>query len=197
MTSDESSMTETEMKAEAKASAPKLAEGARGAAAAARKGAQGAAGKPAQPAPIADDNRAPQARRMMETPMQQVNKAAENVMKATEQAAEFGRGNVEAVMKATQIYVAGVQDLGRQTFAMVQGLTDQAMDSAKALSGVKNLQEAAQLQTTFARAAIEKSMAEGTKIGEASLKLAEQALAPLNARVTAAAERLSPASFAG
>lgn len=128
---------------------------------------------------------------LMEKPMQQANKAAETMMKAAEEAAEFGRGNVEAITKATQIYFTGVQDLGKQTFAVVQGLADHAMEGAKALSGVKSLQEAVQIQSNYARAAIEKSVSESAKLGEASLKLTEQAFAPITARMTLAAEKIT------
>lgn len=128
---------------------------------------------------------------LMETPMQQANKAAETMMKAAEEAVEFGRGNVEAMTKATQIYVAGVQDLGKQTFAVVQGLADHAMEGAKALSGVKSLQEAVQIQSNYARAAIEKSVSESAKLGEHALKLTEQTFAPITARMTLAAEKIT------
>ena len=133
---------------------------------------------------------------MMENTMQQANKAAETFLKAAEDAAEFGRGNVEALTRATQIYVAGVQDLGRQTFALVQGLTDQAIEGAKALSTVKSLQEAATVQSNYARAVFEKSVTESAKLSEAALKLAEQTFAPLSARFTLAAERLTRAQAA-
>lgn len=132
-----------------------------------------------------------QARVTMEKNMEQVNKAAEGLFKAAEEAAEFGRGNVEAVAKATQVYVAGVQDLGRQTMALVQGLTDQAMEGAKALSGVKSLKEAAEIQATFTRSAFERSFTETAKLQEAALKLAEQSFAPITARVTLAVEKLA------
>jgi phasin family protein len=147
----------------------------------------------ALPDPTIPETSAPAARSttMMEIRMQQANKAAENMLKAAEEAAEFGRGNVEAFTKATQIYVAGVQDLGRQTFAMVQGLADQAIENAKALSTVKSLQEAAQIQSNFARAALEKSVSETAKLGESALKLTEQTFAPITARLTLATEKLT------
>jgi phasin family protein len=148
------------------------------------------------PIPIVTETRAPSAHTMMEMTMQQANKATENMMKVAEEAAEFGRGNVEAFTKATQIYVAGMQDLGKQTFALVQGLTDHAIEGAKALSSVKSLQEAAQIQSTYARTALEKSVAESAKLGESALKLTEQAFAPITARVTLAAEKLTRPSLA-
>lgn len=155
--------------------------------------AQATAPTTAQPAATATMmNAVPaQARATMEKNMQQVNKAAEGLFKAAEEAAEFGRGNVEAMTKATQVYVAGVQDLGRQTVALMQGLTDQALEGAKALSGVRSLKEAAEIQATFTRSALERSFTETAKLQEAALKLAEQSFAPITARVTLAVEKLA------
>ncbi|MFC7478564.1 phasin family protein [Dankookia sp. GCM10030260] len=128
-------------------------------------------------------------RMTLETTMDQATKATEGFMKAAEQATEFTRGNFEAMTKATQLYLAGMQDLGKQTMAMVQGLADHGVAGAKALGTVKSLKEAAEIQATFTRAAVEKSMAEGAKLQEAALKLAETSFAPLSARMTLAVEK--------
>jgi phasin family protein len=145
------------------------------------------------PAPMLPGTRASGAFRttMMELPMTQATKATETMMKAAEEAVEFGRGNVEALTKATQIYVAGVQDLGKMSFAVMQGMADHAIESAKALSGVKSLQEAMQIQSSYARAAIEKSVSESAKFGESALKLTEQTFAPITARMSLAAEKIT------
>jgi phasin family protein len=83
----------------------------------------------------------------------------------------------------------GFQDLGKQVFAVTQALTDHAMESAKALAAVKSLKEAADIQAAFAKASMERSMSEATKLQEATLRMAEQAYAPLTARMTLAAEK--------
>jgi len=132
-----------------------------------------------------------QARVAMEKNMDQMTKGAEGIFKAAEEAAEFGRGNVEAFTKAAQTWASGSQDLARQYMALAQGLTDHAMEGAKALSSVKSVNEAAELQAKFAQAALEKMVAEGTKLQEASVKLAESAFAPVNARMTMAMEKLA------
>jgi phasin family protein len=154
--------------------------------------AEPAAPQPAAPAGMISEAPPAQSMRMtMETTMDQANKATEGFMKAAEQATEFTRGNLEAMTKATQLYVAGVQDLGKQTMAMLQGLADHGVAGAKALGTVKSLKEAAEIQATFTRAALEKSMAEGAKLQEAALKLAEASFAPLSARMTLAVEKFS------
>jgi phasin family protein len=134
---------------------------------------------------------AAQARVAMEKNMEQMTKGAESIFKAAEEAADFGRGNVEAFTKAAQTWASGSQDLARQYMALAQGLTDHALEGAKALSGVKSVNEAAELQAKFAKAALEKMVAEGTKLQEASVKLAESAFAPVNARFTVAMEKLA------
>jgi hypothetical protein len=130
-----------------------------------------------------------QARAAMEKNMEQVTKTAEGFFKAAEEAAEFGRGNIEAMTKAAQALAVGMQDIGKQVFAVQQALTDHAMESAKALAAVKSLKEAADIQAAFAKASMERSMSEAAKLQEATFKLAEQAYAPLTARMTLAVEK--------
>ncbi|NGM22673.1 phasin family protein [Roseomonas stagni] len=136
------------------------------------------------------DNGATTARTAMEKGMEQATKTAEGFFKAAEEAAEFGRGNIEAFTKATQTLTVGFQDLGKQYFAVSQALTDHALESAKALAAVKSLKEAADIQAAFAKASLERTMSEATKLQEAAYRLAEQASAPLAARMTLAVEKM-------
>ena len=132
---------------------------------------------------------ATQARATMEKGMEQMTKSAEGFFKAAEEAAEFSRGNLEAMTKSAQLFAVGFQDIGKQVFAVTQALTDHAVESAKALAAVKSLKEAADIQAAFAKASMERSMSEVSKLQEASFRLAEQASAPLTARVTIAVEK--------
>lgn len=134
---------------------------------------------------------AAQARVAMEKSMEQMSKGAEGVMKAAEEFADFGRGNVEAFTKAAQTWATGTQDLARQAMALAQGLTDHTLEGAKALSSVKSLNEAAEIQAKFAKAAMEKAVAESAKMQEAVFKLTEQAVAPISARMTVAMEKMA------
>jgi len=136
------------------------------------------------------EQEAAQVRATVEKTMDQTTKAVESFSKAAEEAAEFGRGNIEAFTQSAQLYFAGVQDLSKQTFALVQGLTEHSIEGAKALGQVKSLKEAAEIQTNYARAALEKGMAESAKLQEQALKLVETSVAPIAARVTLAVEKM-------
>lgn len=115
----------------------------------------------------------------------------EKIMKSAEDFMSFGQGNVEAFTKSGQIWAAGVQDMGKALAATAQAQVDAAVATMKALSGVKSLKDAVDLQTTLARSSVETAMAETGKLTDASMKLAEQAFAPINVRVTLATEKFS------
>ena len=113
----------------------------------------------------------------------------DKAMKSAEEMVSFGQGNVEAVLKSSQIWAAGLQDLGKHFAATAQAQIDETMATIKALSSVKSLKEAVDLQTALSKTAVEKMMAETGKLTDASMKLAEQTMAPIAARVTLAAEK--------
>ena len=113
------------------------------------------------------------------------------MMKAAEEAAEFGRGNFEAISKASQLYVTGVQDLSRQTIAMFQAFSEQAIEGVKALSAMKSLKDAADFQASFTKTAFERAMNDTTKLSEAAIKLAETSIEPISARMTLAMEKIA------
>lgn len=112
----------------------------------------------------------------------------DKAMKSAEEMVSFGQGNVEAMMKASQIWTAGLQDLGKHFAATAQAQMDETMASIKTLSSVKSVKEAMELQTGMAKAAMEKMLAATGQISDASVKLAEQAMAPITARITLATE---------
>jgi len=118
----------------------------------------------------------------------------DKAIKATEELVAFGQGNLEAFLKAGQIWAAGVQDLSKAVTATAQAQLDETLATVKALAGVKSLKDAVDLQTTLARASVEKAVAEAGKLTDASLKLAEQTFAPLTARVSLAVEKFSHAA---
>ncbi len=132
-----------------------------------------------------------QVRAGMEQAMGQGKAGMEQAMKHAEQILAFSQGNVEAMMKSGQIWASGLQDLSRQITATAQASFQDSVSMMRSLTAIRTLQDAVALQTTAARTAMEKAMAESTRLTETSMKLAEQANAPLTARVGAAMEMVS------
>ena len=121
------------------------------------------------------------------SPFPQLNK--EHAMSTTEEIMTFGQANVEAVIKSGQIWTSGVQDLGRTIAESAQAQFDHTVATWKALAGLKSLKEVVEIQTTHGRTAMEKVVADTGRLTDASMKLAEQAMAPLTARLSLATER--------
>ena len=123
-----------------------------------------------------------------------MKEGVDKAMKTAEEFVAFGQGNVEAIVKSSQIWATGVQDLSKHFAAAAKASMDDSMAAFKAMTSVKSLKDAFELQTSFARAAMEKSLAESGKLTDASFKLTEQALAPITARVTVAVETCAKAA---
>lgn len=122
---------------------------------------------------------------------EKVKTSMEQAVKSAEEIVSFSQGNFEAMMKAGQIWAAGVQDLQKTFAATAQAQVEAAMGTMKALSGVKSLKEAMDLQASLARTSLETVVAESGKLTDASMKLAEQTMAPITARVTLAVEKFA------
>jgi phasin family protein len=129
-----------------------------------------------------------------EKTQQEIQANMDKAMKTAEEFISFGQGNVEAVMKSGQIWAAGVQEFGKTFASLAQAQMDHTVATWKALAGVKSLKDAVDLQTSLARTSIEAAMNETGKLTDASLKLAEQAAAPITARVTLAVEKFGRAA---
>jgi phasin family protein len=123
-----------------------------------------------------------------------MKEGVEKAMKTAEEFVAFGQGNLEAFVKAGQIWAAGVQDLQKQMAATAQTSFEETVATFKAMASAKSLKDAFDLQASLARGAIEKTLAQSGKLTDASLKLTEQAMAPITARVTLAVEKFAKAA---
>lgn len=120
-----------------------------------------------------------------------------NVEKAIKSATDmfsFGQGNFEALTRSSQIFAAGLQDMAQTVTASTKASMDEALHTMKAITGVKSIKEAMDLQSALLRSTLEKAVSQTSKLTDSSMKLSEQALAPLSARLAHAAETFGRAS---
>jgi len=123
-----------------------------------------------------------------------MSQGIKTMMKTTEDFVAFSQANLEAFVKSGQIWSAGVQELTKQIASSAKASFDESVSTFKAMSTAKSVKEAIDLQSTFAKAALEKAMAESNKLTDASIKLTEQTLAPITARVAVAVETFGKAA---
>lgn len=97
--------------------------------------------------------------------------------------------NLEAIVASATASAKGAEALGAQAMAFSKTVFDKQVAAAKALSGAKSVQEVVELQTNFAKTALETYMAEFAKMSETVSASVKESMKPLNERVTAAVEK--------
>jgi len=119
--------------------------------------------------------------------------AVEKTLGALNEANTYSKSNLEAVVASVTAATKGAETLGAQAMAFSKKSVEDQVAAAKSLAGAKSIQEVVELQTAFAKTALEAYMAEMGKMSETVAASFKDTLKPLNARVTAAVERMQAA----
>jgi phasin family protein len=119
--------------------------------------------------------------------------AAETVKNTVEQFTAASnvafKDGVEKTLAATK----GAEALGAQAMSFSKTAFENQVTAAKTLAGAKSVQEVVELQTTFAKSALEAYMAQVGVMSETVSASVKDSMKPLNERVTAMVERLQAA----
>lgn len=97
--------------------------------------------------------------------------------------------NLEAIVASATASAKGAEALGAQAMAFSKAIFDTQVSAAKSLSGAKSVQEVVELQTAFAKSALETYIAEFGKMSETVSSSVKESMKPLNERVTAVVEK--------
>lgn len=122
---------------------------------------------------------------------EQIEKASAKVLKSYDELTVLTKENVDALVKSGTVVAKGAEEAGKQVAAFTQSSLEKSVSNAKALLAVKTIQELVELQKAFTKASLDAFVSESTKLQELTVKVANEALAPLNARVNATVEVLS------
>ena len=119
--------------------------------------------------------------------------AVEKSLAGMNEANAYSKKNLEAVIASVTAAAKGAEALGAETIAYSKAAMENQVAAAKSLSGAKSVQEVVELQTSFAKSALEAYIAQMSKASEIVSASMKDSLKPLNERVTAAVERLQAA----
>jgi phasin family protein len=119
--------------------------------------------------------------------------AVEKSLASLNEVNAHSKKNLEAVIASVTASTKGAEALGAQAMAYSKKAVEDQVAAAKSLSGAKSFQEVVELQTNFAKSALEAYMAEFSKMSEIMSASVKDSVKPLNERVTAAVERLQAA----
>jgi phasin family protein len=104
-----------------------------------------------------------------------------------------GKRNLEAVVESVTAATRGAETLGAQTLAFSKKSWEDGVNAAQAMASAKSIQEAIEVQTTWAKSAMEAYLAEVTKATDIVSASVKDSFKPLNERATATVERFQSA----
>ncbi|HEY3697155.1 TIGR01841 family phasin [Phenylobacterium sp.] len=119
--------------------------------------------------------------------------AVEKSLSALTEANGYSKKNLEAVVASVTAATKGAEVLGAQAMSYSKASLEGQVAAAKSLAGAKSLQEVVELQTAYAKSALETYMSQMGKMSETVAASMKDSLKPLNERVTAVVERLQAA----
>ncbi|MEH3035078.1 MAG: phasin family protein [Sphingomonas adhaesiva] len=135
-----------------------------------------------------------QARTMFAQANEQTRSTMEKGKKVAEDMAEFGKGNVEAIVESARIAAKGIESFGKDSAAFARARYESTAETVRAMASVKSPTELMQLQADYVRSAFDAIVAEASRSTEASLKLAGEIAAPLQNRLAIATDKIKAAA---
>ncbi len=108
-----------------------------------------------------------------------------------EKLADTGRENMEAFVAASSIAAQGFGTVNQTWMAFAKGAFECNGAAVEAILSAKNPTDAAELQADWARSAFDNYVSESSKITEMAVKTANDAIAPIRARVDGVVETLA------
>jgi len=125
---------------------------------------------------------------------EQSEKANTFAFKGYDDFAAYSQANIEAILKSGQTIASSFEGFGKAYYGLAQEALETAMATAKDMAAAKNPQEIVELQSSYTQKSFDKFVVETQKMSEMSTKVANEALEPIQARVTATVEKVSKAA---
>lgn len=101
--------------------------------------------------------------------------------------------NLEAVVESATVAQKGAEALGQQALAYSKKNWEDGVNAAQTLAQARSVQELVELQTSYAKSAIESYLAEFNKATDLYTASVKDAFKPINERVTATVETFQAA----
>lgn len=114
-------------------------------------------------------------------------------LNALTEANSLGKKNIEAAVESVTAATRGAEALSAQALAYSKKSWEDGVNAAQALASAKSVQEVIELQTAYAKTAMEAYLAEVTKATDVLSSSVKDSFKPLNERTTAIVERIQSA----
>jgi len=104
--------------------------------------------------------------------------------------AAFGKEYFDALTQANTAFAKGVEDFSKEVIGLTQASLENVAGLAGAMFSAKSMQEVVDLQVKLTRANFDRLVADSAKLSDLGMKVTRDALAPVNARLNAAVEKM-------
>ncbi|HRO32272.1 MAG TPA: TIGR01841 family phasin [Brevundimonas sp.] len=104
-----------------------------------------------------------------------------------------GQRNLEAVVASASAAQKGAEALSAQSVAYAKKSWEDGVAATQSLAQARSVQELIELQTTFAKSAMETYLSEANKMADTLTASVKDSFKPINERVTASVERFQAA----
>lgn len=111
--------------------------------------------------------------------------------KIANEAVSASKENVEALIKSTNIWVKGAEDIMKTYMTLAQENASKNSEALKSLMACKTLNELTEVQNKLAQESFDGFMAGATKLSELTVKLTTDALEPINDQVSKSIKKVT------
>ena len=115
---------------------------------------------------------------------EQLESVAGDALKTYGDLAAIGKSNVESTLKAAATLTKGAEEIGKAWTALAKRLVEIQASSLHTLLGARNIKDVVDAHADLTKTHFQTALSEGAKISELTLKVANEAIQPLSARVT-------------
>ena len=101
--------------------------------------------------------------------------------------------NLEALVESVTAATKGAETLSNEAMSYTKKAVEGQVEQAKALTGARSVQEVVELQTAYAKTAMESYIAQMNRSAEIMSSVVKESFRPLNERATSMMETLQSA----
>jgi phasin family protein len=109
----------------------------------------------------------------------------EKAVKSYDQLLGFSKDTVEAYVRAANVAGKGAETLNNEIYSFSKQSIEGSIANAKAVMASKSVHEAFELQTGFAKSALESYIGQMTRLGELMVATSKETFEPIQGRVQA------------
>lgn len=114
----------------------------------------------------------------------------DKALKSYEEASAVAKDALDAVVASSEVLTQGLQYLGDTVYGLTQQSIDDGIEAGKQILAAKTFRELVDLQSSLAKTQLDRLLAEAPRLGDLSVKLVEDTVAPLSASLNAAVDKM-------